>query len=97
MFDPEIVFFADKLNQYGDYLKFEMNSSDNFKFFTEFSSKDFNFATRWLLYNEDQQVAAFVLPGTCRPEGFNAAKENGSLIYLKPQEQRRFKVITGKR
>ncbi|AWK49593.1 DUF4432 domain-containing protein [Clostridium beijerinckii] len=97
MYDPEIVFFADNLQQYGDDLTFEMASPEGFTFFTEFSSKDFNFATRWLLYNEDQQVAAFVLPGTCRPEGFNAAKENGSLIYLKPQQQKTFKVITGKK
>lgn len=97
MYDPEIVFFADNLKRYGEDLTFEMTSPDDVTFFTEFSSKDFNFATRWLLYNEDQKVAAFVLPGTCRPEGFNAAKQNGSLIYLKPQEQKRFKVTTGKR
>ena len=78
-------------------LTFEMASPEGFTFFTKFSTSDFNYATRWLLYNEDQKVAAFVLPGTCRPEGFNAAKENGSLIYLKPQEQRTFKVITGKK
>lgn len=97
MYDPEIVFFADNLEKYGKDLTFEMASPEGFTFFTKFSSKDFNFATRWLLHNEDQKVAAFVLPGTCRPEGFNAAKENGSLIYLKPQEQRTFKVITGKK
>ncbi|MBU3172498.1 aldose 1-epimerase family protein [Clostridium estertheticum] len=97
MYDPEIVFFADKLEKYGEYLTFEMASPEGFTFFTKFSTKDFNYATRWLLYNEDQKVAAFVLPGTCRPEGFNAAKENGSLIYLKPQEVRTFKVITGKK
>ena len=97
MYDPEIGFFADNLQQYGEDLTFEMTSSRNVTFFTEFSSKDFNFATRWLLYNEDQKVAAFVLPGTCRPEGFNAAKRNGSLIYLKPKEQKRFIVVTGKR
>lgn len=97
MYDPEIVFFADNLKKYGEDLTFEMASPEGFTFFTKFSTKDFNFATRWLLYNEDQKVAAFVLPGTCRPEGFNAAKENGSLIYLKPQEQKSFKVITGKK
>ncbi|EES49826.1 MULTISPECIES: aldose 1-epimerase family protein [Clostridium] len=97
MYDPEIVFFADDLQKHGENLTFQMNSPDGVTFFTKFSSRDFNYATRWLLYNEDQQVAAFVLPGTCRPEGFNAAKESGTLIYLKPQEQRKFKVITGKK
>lgn len=97
MYDPEIVFFADNLKKHGEILTFEMASPEGFTFFTEFSTKDFNYATRWLLYNEDQKVSAFVLPGTCRPEGFLAAKENGSLIYLKPQEQKTFKVITGKK
>ncbi len=97
MYDPEIVFFADNLQKHGENLTFEMASPEGFTFFTKFSSKDFNFATRWLLYNEDQKVAAFVLPGTCRPEGFNAAKENNSLIYLKPHQQKIFKVITGKK
>ena len=97
MYDPEIVFFADNLKKYAEDLTFEMASPDGFTFFTEFSTNDFSYATRWLLYNGDQKVAAFVLPGTCRPEGFLAAKENGSLIYLKPQEQKTFKVITGKK
>lgn len=43
----------------------------------------------------DQQVAAFALPATCRPEGFLAAKEKGTLIYLQPNEERCFSVRTG--
>ncbi|MDI8799820.1 hypothetical protein MJM59_29255, partial [Salmonella enterica subsp. enterica serovar Montevideo] len=40
--------------------------------------------TRWILYNGDQQVAAFALPATCRPEGFLAAQRNGTLLQLEP-------------
>ncbi len=43
----------------------------------------------------EQQVGAFVLPATCRPEGFLAAKKAGSLIMLKPKETKSFSVTTG--
>ncbi len=47
-----------------------MIAPDGTTFVTRFSSTEFNYVTRWILYNGDQQVAAFALPATCRPEGF---------------------------
>ncbi|MEW6869007.1 aldose 1-epimerase family protein [Trueperella pyogenes] len=94
-FDPEIVYFADDLPSYGDNLEFTLASPEGYAFFVEFSSKDFPVATRWLLYNADQQVAAFVLPGTSRPEGRIAAQKCGMLIELKAGETRNFTVTTG--
>lgn len=94
-YDPEIVFFADQLQQYAEDIEFYMDISDKEQFFTKFSSQDFNYTTRWILYNEDQQVGAFALPATCRPEGYLAAKENGSLLYLAPGEEKTFSVTTG--
>lgn len=96
MYDPEIVFFADRLQAYGENLRFAMTAPDGTAFFTAFSSAAFNYATRWILYNGDQQVGAFVLPATCRPEGFLAAQQAGTLIMLPPGETRRFSVTTGK-
>lgn len=95
LYDPEIVFFMDYLHKYQENLEFRMYSTNGYSYVTKFSSKDFDFATRWILYNQDQQVAAFVLPGTCRPEGFLAAKNNGTLIMLEPKEVRTFTVVTG--
>ena len=94
-FDPEIVFFADGLCRYGEKAEFRLKAPDGITFFTSFSTKDFPVATRWILFNPDQQVAAFVLPGTCRPEGFLAARKAGTLIMLKPGEVREFSVRTG--
>lgn len=96
-FDPEIVYFADNLPSYGENLEFALTSPEGHSFFVEFSSKDFPVATRWLLYNADQQVAAFVLPGTSRPEGRNAAQQCGALIELGAGETRNFSVTTGVR
>jgi hypothetical protein len=97
MYDPEIVFFADKLDQYGEQAEFEITSPDGTAFFTRFSTAELNYATRWILHNPDQQVAAFVLPATCRPEGFLAAQKADTLITLKPSEKRSFTVVTGKK
>ncbi|EIT84846.1 DeoX [Fictibacillus macauensis ZFHKF-1] len=97
LYDPEIVLFADHLEQYGDDVQFEMIGPDGVTFFTTFQTKVFNYATRWLLYNEDQQVASFVLPATSRPEGFTAAQKAGTLIWLNANEERSFHVKTGKK
>jgi hypothetical protein len=94
-YDPEIVFFADRLDRYTDAPTFRMHSPDGVTYLTRFSSREFNYATRWILYNGDQQVAAFALPATCRPEGFLAAQRNGSLLTLAPGETRQFHVMTG--
>jgi hypothetical protein len=94
-YDPEIVFFADKLDEYTDTPEFRMIAPDGTTFMTRFSSAELNYVTRWILYNGDQQVAAFALPATCRPEGFLAAARNGSLIEIAPQQTRSFTVTTG--
>lgn len=95
--DPEICFFADDLPRFGDHAEFALGRGDGTEFFTEFSTAQFPNATRWILYNADQQVAAFVLPGTSRPEGRNAARRAGTLIELPAQESRDFQVRTGLR
>ncbi len=97
MYDPEIVFFADELNLYQEEAEFEMGSPDGVTFFTSFSTAELNYATRWLLHNANQHVASFVLPATCRPEGFNAAEKAGTLITLEAGEERSFTIVTGKK
>lgn len=94
-YDPEIVFMADDLPRYGQEMRFDLTSPQGTTFRTEFSSADFAVATRWLLWNPDQQVAAFVLPGTSRPEGRLAAEAAGTLIQLGPGQSRHFTVTTG--
>ena len=95
LYDPEIVFFADQLSQHTDHPVFKMHSPDGTTFFTGFSAQELNYATRWILHNPDQKVAAFVLPATCRPEGYLAAEKTGTLIQLMPGQTRSFSVETG--
>lgn len=94
-YDPEIVFFADNLSQYAQQVEFSMHAPQGHRFITCFSTAELNYATRWILHNGDQKVAAFVLPATCRPEGHNAARRAGSLIEMAAGETRRFHVETG--
>lgn len=94
-FDPEIVYFADDLPRYGRDLEFTLGAPDGPAFITRFSAADFPVATRWILHNADQRVAAFVLPGTSRPEGRLAAQKAGTLIEFEAGHSRRFHVTTG--
>lgn len=94
LYDPEIVYFMDDLAKHIEQAQFKLDIGDKY-LLTEFSTEAFNCATRWILYNGDQQVGAYVLPATCRPEGFLAAKANGTLIYLAPGQERHFNVRTG--
>ncbi len=97
MYDPEIVFFADRLDKYQKKAHFEMTSPSGITLFSEFDTTDLKYATRWILYNGDQQVGAFVLPATCRPEGFLAAQKAGTLIMLAPNQEKSFQIISGKK
>lgn len=94
-YDPEIVFFTDDLTQYSDTAEFRMTLANGKNFLTKIHTAEFPIVTRWILYNADQQVAAFALPGTSRPEGYHAAEKAGTLIFLKPLEERKFSVTTG--
>jgi len=99
-YDPEIVFFADDLARYtqltdGQAEFFMQAPGRGPRFVTRFDTAQFNYATRWILHNGDQKVAAFVLPGTCRPEGHQAASRAGTLIQLAPGATREFSVVTG--
>ncbi len=47
------------------------------------------------MYKPEQQVSSCIIQGTCRPEGFLAAKKAGSLLMLQPDKEKTFSVITG--
>lgn len=94
-YDPEIVFFSEKLSKYTNRAEFRMETKEGHCFLTEFDTRQLPIVTRWLLYNADQQVSAFALPGTNTPEGRAAAEKEGTLIKLAPGETRSFMVTTG--
>lgn len=72
-----------------------MQARAHHNFVTRFRTDQFPVATRWILHNADQRVAAYVLPGTSRPEGRLAAEAAGTLIHLDADASRTFSVTTG--
>ena len=94
-YDPEIVFFSKDLRKYTDKAEFRMDLGNGHSFLTTFDTENLPIVTRWILFNADQQVAAYCLPGTCTPEGQTAAKKAGTLIMLQPGEEKDFHVVTG--
>ncbi len=95
LYNTEIVFLADHIDKYTENVTMEIDSPEGYGFATKFSTQEFNHVVRWIMHNGDQQVSSFGIPGTCRPEGFLAAKKAGTLIMLQPDERKTFSVITG--
>lgn len=94
-FDPEIVYMSTDLRPLVDRAVFKMSLPNGPTFVTSFNTKELPFVTRWLLNNPDQQVAAFAIPGTSHPDGYNAASQAGTLIHLAAGGTQSFTVTTG--
>ncbi|WP_233344863.1 aldose 1-epimerase family protein [Burkholderia cepacia] len=96
LYDPEIVFFMnDAETDAGGVAHFRLAHPDGGAFHTAYRPEQFPHATRWILHNADQQVAAFALPSTCEPEGYQAERRKGHVATLAPGATRRFEVVTG--
>ncbi|MBT2372835.1 aldose 1-epimerase family protein [Pseudomonas fluorescens] len=96
LYDPEIVFFFDGVGT--DALgqaHFLLDHPGGAAFYTRYRPEQFEHAARWVLHNPDQQVAAFVLPSTCEPEGYNAEKAKGNVRSLAAGASAAFSVTTG--
>ncbi|MBN3830811.1 aldose 1-epimerase family protein [Burkholderia sp. Ac-20344] len=96
LYDPEIVFFMNDVATDADGVAhFLLVHPDGGAFHTAYRPEQFPHATRWILHNADQQVAAFALPSTCEPEGYEAERRKGHVATLAPGATRRFDVVTG--
>ncbi|KWI44257.1 DUF4432 domain-containing protein [Burkholderia pseudomultivorans] len=96
LYDPEIVFFMNGAQADADgFAHFLLAHPDGGAFHTAYRPEQFPHATRWILHNADQQVAAFALPSTCEPEGYQAERRKGHVAALAPGATRRFEVVTG--
>ncbi|MEK2607247.1 aldose 1-epimerase family protein [Burkholderia arboris] len=96
LYDPEIVFFMNGVETDADGVAhFRLAHPDGGAFHTAYRPEQFPHATRWILHNADQQVAAFALPSTCEPEGYEAERRKGHVAALASGASRRFDVLTG--
>ncbi len=96
LYDPEIVFFFDGVGTDArGQAHFLLDHPSGAAFYTRYRPEQFAHAARWILYTPDQQVAAFVLPSTCEPEGYNAEKAKGHVRALAAGACASFSVSTG--
>ncbi|MCQ3026930.1 aldose 1-epimerase family protein [Pseudomonas tremae] len=96
LYDPEIVcFFDDVPVDTAGNAHFLLDHPSGAAFYTRYSPEQFSHAARWVLHNADQQVAAFVLPATCEPEGYQAEKAKGNVCLLGGGQSTAFSVTTG--
>ena len=96
LYDPEIVCFFDGVQaDAGGRAHFLLNHPDGAGFYTGYRPDQFDHAARWILHNPDQQVAAFVLPATCEPEGYLAESAKGHVRSLAAGATADFSVTTG--
>ncbi|WP_268800570.1 aldose 1-epimerase family protein [Pseudomonas huanghezhanensis] len=96
LYDPEIVcFFDDVKADAKGHAHFLLEHPHGAAFYTRYKPGEFDHAARWILYNADQQVAAFALPATCEPEGYLAEKGKGNVRELAAGESAEFSVTTG--
>jgi hypothetical protein len=96
LYDPEIVCFFDgvQADDNGN-AHFLLRHPDGPAFYTAYKPEQFDHAARWVLHNADQQVAAFVLPATCEPEGYKAELAKGNVRSLGAGQSAEFSVRTG--
>jgi len=64
-------------------------------FHIAYNLHDFPKTVRWVLVNDDQQVAAFALPSTCEPEGYLAESQKGNVRRLESKQSAAFNVRLG--
>ncbi|VVP90783.1 hypothetical protein PS918_03212 [Pseudomonas fluorescens] len=96
LYDPEIVFFFDGVRaDAAGHAHFLLSHPNGAAFYTGYRPEQFEHAARWVLHNADQQVAAFVLPATCEPEGYRAESAKGHVRSLAAGDTAAFSVTTG--
>lgn len=96
LYDPEIVCFFDGVQADAEgNAHFLLQHPDGAAFYTRYRPEQFTHAARWILHNTDQQVAAFVLPATCEPEGYRAELAKGNVRSLAAGASAGFSVRTG--
>ncbi|MBK5541924.1 aldose 1-epimerase family protein [Pseudomonas sp. TH05] len=94
--DPEVVCFFEAVPaDTAGNAHFLLDHPAGPAFYTRYRPDQFSHATRWILHNADQGVAAFVLPATCEPEGYLAEKAKGHVRSLAGGQRAVFNVTTG--
>lgn len=95
-YDPEQVFYLNNLRRdSAGTTHVMMRRPEGDGLVVSFSPDAFPYSARWLLRNDDLQVAAVALPSTCHPEGYLTEKSAGHVRSLAPRASANFRVRLG--
>ncbi len=94
LYDPELVFYLKGAKPGADGLaRHAMLRREGDAFAIAWDPSTMPHTMRWVLFNADQSVAAFAMPGTCEPEGYSAEKRKGHVRSLAAGESADFRTI----
>ncbi len=95
-YDPEQCFYLNNLKAGPDGVTHCMlRRPEGDAIAVSWRQDEFSHLVRWLMRNPDVQVAAFALPATCAPEGYNAARRAGTVRSIAPGGSAHFSVRSG--
>lgn len=95
-YNPEVVYFIKNLQiDEEGYTHLLMETKRGDGHYCGYKPKQMPHLTRWILYNDEQKVVAFALPGSCDPEGYTNEKKKGHIISLKGGGDIEFNLIAG--
>jgi hypothetical protein len=95
-YDPEQVFYIKGAEPGADGLvRYALLRREGDAFTIAWDPKAMPHTVRWVLSNSDQRVAAFAMPATCEPEGYNAEKRKGHVRTLAGGAEARFSTYVG--
>ncbi|WP_373236303.1 aldose 1-epimerase family protein [Cohaesibacter celericrescens] len=95
-YNPEqVLYIRDPASDAANNTACMMRRVEGDAFHIAYNRKEFPQTVRWILVNDDQQVAAFALPSTCEPEGYLAESKKGNVRSLAPGEDASFVVRLG--
>lgn len=96
LYDPEFVFYLHNLKTDArGWTHVMMQRPEGDGFYASYDLDALPHTVRWVLYNQDQKVAALALPATCEPEGYAAEKRKGNVRTLASGARTEFPVRLG--
>ena len=95
-FEPEQVFYLSGLRTDAEGRATQLlRSPEGWAYSLSHRPDALPHCVRWLMHDGDAGVAAFALPSTCEPEGYEAESAKGNVRFLGAGEEARFAVEIG--
>lgn len=95
MFDPEVVFFIDYLNDSNGWSHTLQIHPDGNADYLRHKPAELPIGVRWICRTADQDALGMILPATAEPEGYHAEKAKGNIKNLQAGEKFHYLIELG--